>query len=725
MTKLNRQTPKTILIAIAAYITAFLVFTDISFAGEPSLILKASSPIGERVSIFEDAPSNKSNTLIIRSAGDYNYPPYEFLDPNGQPTGFNVDIFRAVCEALKIRYEIHLGQWDNVRKQLENGDVNVITGMYYSPERDKKVDFSTPHIIVSHSLFVRKGSNIQTLEDLSGKEVVVQKGDIMDDFLQSQGRSLTIITVPDQVDALRLISEGKHDCALISKLQGLYLIHKYKLDNLEVVGTSVQQRDYCFAVREGDQKLLTQLNEGLAILATSGIYRQIHNKWFGLYEESEISQQFFKYLLWAAIPILLLFACIVLWNRMLKKHVLTATTALHRSENIYRDFVELAVDGIVLGSPDGTIIEANKVLCDLLQLPHDQLIGKHISSLPWASGVLDKTPLRFDLLNSGQTITRMRELERKDGSRVYIEMRSRRMPDGWYQSIFRDITERINAEEEKEKLLSQLAQSHKMEAVGRLAGGIAHDFNNMLGVIIGYADIAMSEIAPAHPVHANLEGIREAASRSAELTRQLLAFARKQAIIPKVLDLNVSVENMFNMLRRLIGDDIELVWLPAGKKSFAGEDVSTKETFTSQEGLWQVKMDPSQIDQILANLCVNARDALTNGAGKITIETDNIIVSEEYCAVNTDFNPGEYVLLTVSDNGCGMDRETMSHIFEPFYSTKGVGQGTGLGLATVYGIVKQNNGFINVHSELGQGTTFRIYIPRDDSKTVDSGNLQL
>jgi len=677
-------------------------FTTLSFAEDsstihttPSTVATSSSTVSGTHSTIADHTITENSSRIIKAAGDHNYPPYEFLDYNGEPTGFNVDIFRAVCKAVNIRYEIHLGPWDHVRQQLENGEVDLITGMYFSPERDKKVDFSTPHITVSHSLFVRKNSKIRILEDLSGREVVVQKGDIMNDFLQSQGRSITIVTVTDQVDALRLLSEGKHDCALLSKLQGLYLIHKNKLTGLEVVGSSIQQRDYCFAVQEGNQKLLTQLNEGLALLRTKGIYRQIHNRWFGVYEEEKAWHQFLHYLLWAAIPISLLFLVIVAWNRMLKQRVKFAIEALNKSESLYREFVALAVDGIVLVSSDGTIIEANQVLCGWLHIGHDQLIGKNITQLTWSSETLEREPLRFDLLDKGQTVTSVRELQPPDGSRLYIEMRSKRMPDGGYQSILRDITHRIKAEEEKERLMSQLAQSQKMEAVGRLAGGIAHDFNNMLGVIIGYADMAIIGIEPEDPPYAELEGILKAARRSSDLTRQLLAFARKQTIMPQVLDLEKTVENMLKMLQRLMGEDIELIWIP------------------SNETLWKVKMDPGQLDQILANLCVNARDAITN-LGKVTIETRNRTISEEHCAVHTGFHPGEYVQLLFSDNGCGMERETLEHLFEPFFTTKEVGQGTGLGLATVYGIVTQNSGFINVYSEVGYGTTFTIYIPRTD-----------
>ncbi|MGC8492310.1 MAG: PAS domain S-box protein [Syntrophobacteraceae bacterium] len=258
--------------------------------------------------------------------------------------------------------------------------------------------------------------------------------------------------------------------------------------------------------------------------------------------------------------------------------------------------------------------------------------------------------------------------------------------------VIQDISQRKRFEEEREQLQAQLIQAQRMESVGRLAGGVAHDFNNMLGVILGHTELALLEVEPPHAAHKSLQEILKAAHRSANLTRQLLAFARKQTISPRVIDLNQTVEGMLTILRRLIGEDIDLAWIPGRE-------------------LWPVKIDPGQIDQILANLCVNARDAIS-GIGKITIETATIRFDDSYCARHAGFIPGEFVMLAVSDNGRGMDDKMLEFIFDPFFTTKEVGKGTGLGLATVYGIVKQNKGFINVYSEPGFGTTFKIYIPR-------------
>ncbi len=239
-----------------------------------------------------------------------------------------------------------------------------------------------------------------------------------------------------------------------------------------------------------------------------------------------------------------------------------------------------------------------------------------------------------------------------------------------YVAVKRDITEHL-------LLTAQLQRAQKMESVGLLAGGVAHDFNNMLSIIIGRAELALRKLQLSDPICKDFREIRDAGRRSAELTRQLLTFASKQTITPVVLDLNDTVESLLKMMRRMIGEDIDFLWKPA-------------------INLWSVKMDPSQIDQLLANLVVNARDAIT-GVGKVTIETKRVVFDDVYCATHAGFIPGQYILLAVSDNGCGMDKETLANIFEPFFTTKSMGRGTGLGLATVYGIVKQNNGFINVY----------------------------
>jgi len=256
---------------------------------------------------------------------------------------------------------------------------------------------------------------------------------------------------------------------------------------------------------------------------------------------------------------------------------------------------------------------------------------------------------------------------------------------------FVDVTEQRRTEE-------QLRQALKMETVGQLAGGIAHDFNNMLQVILGSVEMGLETVARGSALEQHLRDAQRAAQRSADMTGQLLAFARRQTVRPRVVDLNEVVARARTMIQRLIGEDIDFAWTPG-------------------HGLGKVKIDPAQVDQILANLSVNARDAIA-GVGRLSVETANVILDEAWCARHPGFEAGEYIQLAVTDNGRGMDRETMGHLFEPFFTTKGLGKGTGLGLATIYGIVKQNRGFIDAFSAPGHGTTFHVYLPRvhDDAE---------
>lgn len=273
------------------------------------------------------------------------------------------------------------------------------------------------------------------------------------------------------------------------------------------------------------------------------------------------------------------------------------------------------------------------------------------------------------------------------------EMEIRKQTEAKLINYQNELEQRVEARtQELSKTNEKLRHAEKMQAIGQLAGGVAHDFNNMLAVILGYTELILEDTSPGQPNYIELKEIQNAALHSSEITRKLLAFARKQTIAPKILDLNKTVEGMIRMLQRLIGESIDLSWLP-------GKDPA------------MIKIDPSQIDQILANLCVNARDAVT-GSGKIIIATDTVSFDEEFCRHHKDYAPGDYILLSVSDNGSGIDDHALNHLYEPFFTTKQVEQGTGLGLATVYGIVQQNNGIIDVQSILGKGTTFSIYFPR-------------
>jgi len=357
---------------------------------------------------------------------------------------------------------------------------------------------------------------------------------------------------------------------------------------------------------------------------------------------------------------------------------------------IFRESVENSTDAIGISTPDGHHYYQNRAMTELLG---------EVGDNPPVSVYVDRKKgedIFRTIMSGGQWKGELKMYSRnREIKEIVLRAYASRDSSGKITAlvgIHTDITDRKREEKEREILQVQLTQAQKMDSIGRLAGGVAHDFNNMLSVILNQAEIGLLKTPPEHPVYPRLQEIEKAAKRSANLTRQLLSFARKQAITPEILDLNDAIGKILTMLKRLIGEDIELAWIPC-------------------ETIWPVKMDPTQIDQILANLCVNSRQAISD-TGRIVIETKNVILDIFSSKDNPDLVPGEYVMLALSDNGSGMDAEIRSHLFEPFFTTKDIGKGTGLGLATIYGIVRQNRGLINVYSEPGIGTTFRIYLPR-------------
>ena len=360
-----------------------------------------------------------------------------------------------------------------------------------------------------------------------------------------------------------------------------------------------------------------------------------------------------------------------------------------------RTIFEQAGDGVVsLSAVDLSILSANESFARMHGYSVAEVLTMSMRDFDVPEAVQQASG-RVTRLTAGEVLKFEVEHYHKDGHTFPVEVTANLVDFDGRRLILafnRDVTERNRALQATAALEAQLQQAQKMESVGRLAGGVAHDFNNMLGVILGTTEIALEQVEPGEPLHADLLEIQKAANRSADLTRQLLAFARKQTVVPEVLDLNETVPGLLSMLQRLIGEDIQLVWQPAAS-------------------LWPVAVDPSQLANVLTNLCVNARDAIAD-VGTISMGTGNCVVDAAFCPTHPDAVPGEYVRLTVRDTGSGMDAATLAQIFEPFFTTKAVGEGTGLGLASVYGSVRQNNGFVTASSEPGCGTEFSIYLPR-------------
>ena len=376
-----------------------------------------------------------------------------------------------------------------------------------------------------------------------------------------------------------------------------------------------------------------------------------------------------------------------------------ALHALQESEERYRSLVDTAHDAIVSIDQSGKIIfwntSAERIFgfCkeEIINHPvetiiHEQFRDRHTRAL---ARMLDASDLKED--EQRLEITALK----KDGNKLQVELSLSCWSQGGvagFTSVIRDISQRKAAEKEKNQLTEQLTHAQKMESIGRLAGGVAHDFNNILSAINGYAEICLMRMEEDNPFLKEMKIILESGQRAARLTQQLLAFSRKQIIQPELLHLNREIANIIKMLTRLLGEHIEI-------------------RTNLDDRLWPVWADRGQLEQVILNLAINARDAMPSG-GQLTIETFNVILDESYQQAHSTSGSGEYVMIAISDNGTGMDKELKKHIFEPFFTTKEAGTGTGLGLAMVYGIIKQNNGETQVYSEPGTGTSFKIYLPR-------------
>jgi two-component system, cell cycle sensor histidine kinase and response regulator CckA len=383
-----------------------------------------------------------------------------------------------------------------------------------------------------------------------------------------------------------------------------------------------------------------------------------------------------------------------------------AERALRESEERYRTLVHTLPDALTLADWDGNIIYESPSSVKFYGYDSEnEAFGRNV--LDWIHPDYRTKALgAIETLRTGGNI-RGEEFVffKKDGSTVWGELSASSIRDDLgkvtgFLALVRDISERKRASAERAQLQSQLLQSQKMDSIGRLAGGVAHDFNNMLSVILGYSELIQAQLDAQDPVRGDVEQIEKAGRRAKDITQQLLAFSRKQIIEPTLIDLNELIGSIQKSLARLIGEDVDLQFSPG-------------------DSLHRIKFDHSQLDQILINLVANARDAMPQG-GQLKIDTSNIRLDEAFCREHLGFTPGDYVLLTIADSGIGMDRETLSHAFEPFFTTKAIGKGTGLGLATVYGIVVQGGGLIEADSEPGQGTVFKIYFPRIKEETVHS-----
>jgi len=631
---------------------------------------------------------------VITVVQDPGWPPVEFADDKGEPSGMSNDYLDLVEQRLGRTFtHIKKLSWSEAYPRLQRGEIDMTTSVAVTPERTRFWAFTKPYMTIPIVIAAQMDvTYIADIRELSGKKVAVVRGYAIEDWLRRDFPEIPLVLVPTTLDGLKKLQRGEVFAYIDNLLVIGYYQAKMKVSTIKIAGQTPYVNAQCMAVRKDWPELASILQKALDSISEEE-RAEIYKKWLPIrYEHG------FDYTrLWqmaAVFAAILLVLAVWIWRLVREiESRKRAERALTESEERYRTVVEESFAGVYVVQ-DGRFAYANRNAASSTGYEPEELVGRDAYSMVHPDDV-ERIKASSQQMLEGKDLSPYEfRIVTKDGQTRWVIETVRSISFMGRKAVLGnaiDITERKEAEAEKLKLEARLIQAQKMEAVGLLAGGLAHDFNNMLGVILGYTEMIKDDLPPDDPLRNDISQIEEAAIHSRNMTQQLLAFSRKQIISPELLDMNEALRTRMKTISRLIGEDIELIFRP-------GKD------------LCRVRMDPSQVDQILFNLAGNARDAMPQG-GTLIVETADITLDEATGVLPADRMPGRYAQLSISDNGTGMPREILDQIFDPFFTTKELGRGTGLGLATVYGIVRQNNGFITVYSEPGHGTTFKVYLP--------------
>lgn len=640
-----------------------------------------------RVGFFENRPKNYTNESGVRA-------------------GFYVAILEEIAknEGWQLVYVDCV--WTECLTMLEQGQLDLLPDVAISPERQARFTFHQEPVLESWAqVYHSPDSPIIGLADIRGHRITMHKGHVQRSHLErlakGLGYTVDIVEVDSDPQAFALVAAGEADAAVVNEIFGNFHFRQYGLEKSPVVLAPVLL--FYAADYGANSELLGAIDRHLQLM--KGDPDSLYYNELGKLLQKPVQALLPAWVMTAinvlAVVVFLTLCVIALlyWHlRSRNTELKMIHEALAESEEKFRIiFMSQSAVKLIVEPGTGRIVEANPAAAVFYGWPLDELRKKRLQDISTSTPeeLMDKCCRKLSSKQPGDLCVRFLDAHRtasdviRDvevfGSIIQIQGK----PSHHY--FIYDITEQKRLEE-------QYRQAQKMESVGRLAGGIAHDFNNVLGAVVGYAELAMDKVEKTDPVYADLEEIGRAAKRSAGIVRQLLAFARKQHGLPEVVNLNETVSSMVKMLSLTVGEDVTLLWVP-------------------EQQLWPIYIDPSQMEQVITNLCINASDAIhacceRGGTGTIRVETRLASFDADFCDEHPDFLPGDFVLLSVEDDGCGMEKWVREQIYDPFFTTKPEGEGTGLGLSMVYGIVKQAKGFLRVYSEPGKGSTFRIYFPR-------------
>ncbi len=648
---------------------------------------------GINLSVEEQTYLDSHKEIIFVS--QTNYPPFEFRNNDGTHDGITIELVRWLATEIGFRAKFKDTSFQKAQQAILNGDADVLTSLFYSEKRDKSFDFTQPLFDVPASIFVLADRpDISRLQDLSGKRIAIQQGDYAKDFLDSKGIDFTMFPTQDFSEATNAVIAGNAD-VLIGDEQ-IVLYHLYRnglIDKVKKVGEPLYTGIDCLGLKEGNRVLQSILNKGVSYARSSGVLERLTHKWLGTKFSSRPD---YWAMLWPYLSVILvLILFVAIWNIRLRRAVELQTKHVRESEDHFRELIEQSPIGLVLCSMDGSLLSFNSAYIKIIGYDVDEAIKLSY----W-----DITPEKYadiERLKSKQLKTvghygpYEKEYRHKDGHLVPVRLNCMvvvRDGERFIWASVEDITALKVTEAEKNELTDRLRQSQKMEAIGTMAGGVAHDFNNMLSVILGYTELTLRNPSCDEKCKKNLGHVLTATDRAKELIKQILMFSRKGELNRDPIKLHNVVTEVLGLLKKTIPSTVSI-----------RSDIDTH-TGT-------VLADATQIQQIIMNFCTNASHAMAEHGGDIDISLKPIDVDLSAAARCPDLRPGKYVQLTVADTGVGMSPDVMSRIFDPFFTTKKPGEGTGMGLSVVHGIIKNHEGAICVESVVGKGTIFKVFFP--------------
>lgn len=685
----------------ATFLALFLLLGFPSLAQAQGLGLNDSLPL----------PSADAAQRTVRVAVYYN-PPLAYPSSQGKPEGIFIDLLEYIAEREGWQTRYVFCSFANCLEMARAGQVDLVPVVAYSEERAQTLSFNRETVLTNWGvLYSRPGVKVESLLDLNGLKVATLRGDIylaqLKEMIPNLGITVTFLEVGSYQAVFQALAEKRADVGVVSRLYGEMEAQHYDVIRTPVIVLPVSLR---FATGKGaNEDLLAAIDRHLVALKgdPNSIYYATLDKYLGTLRPQASPWWHWALMIGGGVLALAgVLSALLYWRRAVHREQALiqevaerqrAEQALQEASARYRFIFENILDVLFILDPKLCVIEVSPSVRAMLGYAPEELIGQCLAKsdliLPE-----DISRLRADaerVFRGEAQPPGIYRLRAKDGSLRYGEVTAAPLTlEGRVVACIgtiRDITERIRAQEEAERIAQQVEQAHRLESIGLLAGGVAHDFNNMLTAILGHIDLALMDIPEDAPYRADLQEARASGDRATQLTRQLLTFSRQQPAERVPLDVGRVVQEITKMLRRLIGESIAI------RTEIAPD-------------LWPIEGDALQLQQVVMNLAVNARDAMPQG-GELTIQIQNIMLDEDYSRKVPLSRPGRFVRLSVSDTGTGMPPEVLEHIFEPFFTTKAKGEGTGLGLSVVYGIVRQHDGWVNVYSEVGKGTTFHIYLP--------------